>query len=81
MPNLSRQHSSPKPTPRAVIENASKAGKPILVKQVVPIELFNSVPEVLAPEFITGRFPPVSQRFTRTASPQIAARAPPVVAS
>lgn len=80
VPNLSRLYSAPKPTPRAVIENASKAGKPVLVKQVVPIELFNSVPEVLAPEFITARFLPVNHRFTRTASPQIAARAPPVVA-
>jgi hypothetical protein len=81
VPNLSRLHSSPKPTPRAVIENVSKAGKFAMVKHVMAIELFNSVPEVLAPQFIPARFRPVIHRLTRTVPPQIAARAPPVVTS
>jgi hypothetical protein len=81
VPNLSRLHSSPKPNPRAVIENAGKASKPVLVKHVMAIELFNCVTELLAPEVFSAGFLPVASRFISTASPQIAARAPPTFTS
>ena len=81
VPNLTRLHPSPKPAPRAVVETASKADKPALAKQIFVVELFNSVPELLAPELLPLRFLPLTYRFSSTAPPQIAARAPPVFVS
>jgi hypothetical protein len=81
VPNLTLLHASPKPTPRAVIETASNAGKPALAKQVIAIELFHSAPELLAATLFPSRFLPVAYRFNFTLTPQISARAPPVSAS
>ena len=81
VPNLAHLHASPKPAPRAVIETASKAGKPPLAKQVIAIEFIHSAPELVAPTLFPSRFLPAAYRFNFTLPPQISARAPPVSAA
>ena len=82
VPNLTRLHTSPKPTPRAVLETASKTCKTVVVaKQIVAMDCFDCVPMLVAPELFPLRFLPVAYRFSYTAPPQISARAPPVFIS
>jgi hypothetical protein len=78
LPDLARLHSSPKPTPRAVVESASKAGKSVVVKQVVAAVFFSSPNELPERELFPLRFRTVSYQVESSVPPQISARAPPV---
>jgi hypothetical protein len=77
VPDMARQHSSPKPSPRAVIETASKYSKITAAKQVVAVEIFDGTPELLTPVFFPARHLPVTHRMGGAQSPLICARAPP----
>jgi hypothetical protein len=81
VPDMARQHSSPKPSPRAVIETTSKSSKIATAKQVIAVELFDGVPELLTPVFFPTGHLPVTHRIGGAESPLICARAPPTFGS
>jgi hypothetical protein len=78
IPNLTGLHSSPKPTPRAVLETTSKASHHAAVDHVQAFELCNNVPSLKAPKSFRSTFLRETCQFTSLTPPQCGARAPPL---
>ena len=76
VPNLSRLHS-PKPCPRAIIENASKTSQDATAKSLIAVELCDHAPSLQPPRAFRSTFPQQTCQFSSLPPSQSGARAPP----
>lgn len=81
IPSVSQKFTSPKPSPRAVIETTGESSKFTWAKHVQPVELCEHSTELAAPAPYRIRYLFPIYRFRSAAAPEISARAPPFLLS